>query len=406
MANSRAQVEARGSYRDEMTTPMQQSLDRLAARFGRFQQSMQRALTVAKAWAAVKLTGKFFDWIEKYTTGDTHTRFVDSQQRLFRTFRSVGSELADRIAPSVMNIADQIATIVNDHREPLIATFEAVAGLVEGITRGLTSVLGLLKEIEQFGRGKDAWDKLSPAGRARFGNDRARYEDYLRKMGERQQALGDSEMRRLMGERGEYATKGGWDTVDFGAWRKAVTPIFSKQQPLVRSGGVAHKAAAPAKQEVSVWEALAERWTISTKSMNEELFRLVLVFEDELTEALTDVITRTKSAKEAFIDFANAVYRQVVRLLVETGVRGVLGSVTGIGGFGGGGGAASLQGMGPGGGAGVVFNIQNLNAIEPQSFAEAAARSEHLTGYQTALMLRSSQRRSDVKARFNLRRRR
>lgn len=395
MATSRATLEARGVYRDQMTNAMRKSLDDISQRFDKFRGRMERALTIAKAWATVKIGGKLVDFVEKFASETGNQRFLKSQAALQFTFSKLGDQLASSVIPHFEKMFDGFRALAEDWGPALVRVFSQAFGRAVDWINKIVSGLGMIRnamfEFAEWGHIKGL---------------QGMKKQHLQQMQDEHFAYLFAKERRLEGKEiiEPERTSGLREQAWWLAQRDWIKGRINADIPMEAPEDTIKKKGDKLKRTFDMFEALTERWTITTEKIHEGLFRVTVVFEDQLVTALTNVITKTKDAKEAFAEFADAVYKQVVRLLVETTVQGFLGGVSKF--FFPSPGGGGVQGFGGGGGGGIVMNIQNLNAIEPQQFADAAVKADHATGYHAALMLRASQRRADVRARFNLRRRR
>jgi hypothetical protein len=135
---------------------------------------------------------------------------------------------------------------------------------------------------------------------------------------------------------------------------------------------------------------------------------LAEVFQKELTDALADAILGVKKFGDALREFLKAVIDALVRQLVGTAVGNLFGAIFGglAGGINRGGGAGGAGGKwwidpsGFGGGGGGSVTVINISAIDTQSFAAAAARSERATGVHRRMMIDAMDHYADVRGQF------
>lgn len=391
MATARATLEVRAVAQDRMSGPLVASVDRLRDRMNRFGTSITNSLNVLKAFFAVKIAGKAVDFVEKYSSGEAQQKFLASQKALSDTFTKLGGLLANELAPGLTKIFDGMRVWAEEWGPALVKVMGEVLKTVAQWTSNIIQGLGLTRNTIFELAERSQFLPLMGAKSVAINQMTQQHYDFMIE-NRRRRGLPEADSERqneLLSSSRALAAR------DFAAGRTTANI------PLVGDSSISgSKTDAQVKKQLSLAEMLAERWTLTSDVVNTELFRTIVNIEDGLVNALTDVVMGTKKASDAFKDFAQAVLQQVIRMFIESGVRGLLGTITGLGGFGGGEGA---QGFG-GGGGGNTTNIFNIKAIDTQSFAVAAVRADRGTRYLGNLMQANLIRRPDVRQRAGRRR--
>lgn len=390
MATARATLEVRAVARDQMSGPLLASVDRMRDRMNRFGQSITSSMNVLKAFFAMKAAGKVVDFLEKHSTGETQQRFLASQKAMQDSFSRLSAITANELAPAFAKIFDGMRVWAEEWGPAIARTMGAVLRTVAEWTDKVIQGLGMLRNVLLELAETTQFIPLMGNKSAAISRMEKQHFDYIIES-RRRRGLPDASPER----QDEISRSARALAVrDFSAGRiSADVPGFAGEPP-AGSGKTVPKI----REQLSLAEQLAERWTLTSDVVNTELFRTIVNIEDGLVNALTEVALGTKKASEAFKDFAQAVIKQVLRMFIETGVRGLLGAVTGLGG-GGGGGGEGVQGAG----GGITYNL-NIHAMDSRNVSEALVLADRETGVLGNLQQANLIRRPDVRQRSGRRR--
>lgn len=381
MATARATLEVRAVARDQMSGPLLASVDRLRDRVNRFGQAMSNGMNIVKAFFAIKAAGKVVDFLEKYSTGDVHKEFVESQKAMEFTFKELGHTMADELAPSFTKIFDGLRMWAEEWGPTIVGVMKKAAefggDLLSKMSQGFGKLRNWIYEIAeqtQFiplqGKKKDIVDRMT--------------EEFFAE---------ELQRARQQGEEPE-------GTAQEYYWLKSQARAYRRfAEGYTTTGEPSERPEVPTERKFDLSKQLTERWTIGLDYLNKSLFSVITTIEGGLVNALDAATMSSKKGSEQFKAFGEAILNMIRRMLIEAGVRGTLGTIFNLGGFGD---SSSAQGFG--GGGGNTTNIYNIQAIDTQSFAVAAVRADRSTRYLGNLMQANLIRRPDVRQRAGRRR--
>lgn len=388
MATARATLEVRAVAKDQMSGPLLASFDKMRDRVNKFGQSLTNGLNVVKAFFAIKAAGKVVDFIEKYSTGDASKNFLASQKALENTFNSLGMTMANELAPAFTKLFDGIRTWAEEWGPTIVELTKLAATL---------SADWLDKIGQGYGKIRNWWLEIYERTQLKgLGGLKEKFvgqmtEDYYAEELEKRRRRGITETG---GADHDYL----WQQSKAKAYYRFAEGYISADVPATPTGG-GSKTEQQVRKQLSLGERLAERWTLTSDVINDQLFNLVVNLEGGLVNSLTEVALGSKKAGEAFKDFAQLVTQQVLRMFIETGVRGLFGGVLSAFDIK----PPATQGFG-GGGGGNVYVTQHFSLIDGRGVAEAVALADRETGIVGSLMHANAIRRQDVRQRIGRRR--
>lgn len=386
MATARATLEVRAVARDQMSGPLLASVDRLRDRVNRFGQAMSNGMNIVKAFFAIKAAGKVVDFLEKYSTGDVHKEFVESQKAMEFTFKELGHTMADELAPSFTKIFDGLRMWAEEWGPTIVGVMKKAAefggDLLSKMSQGFGKLRNWIYEIAEQ-------TQFIPLQGKKAEIIKGLTEDYFREELERARKQGEDPSRA---KDPGLATQYLWERAQSRAY-------FRFAEGYTGSGEPSPRPDVPVEQKFDLSKQLTERWTIGLDYLNKSLFSVITTIEGGLVNALDAATMSSKKGSEQFKAFGEAILNMIRRMLIEAGVRGTLGTIFNLGGFG-----DSSGAQGFGGGGGNTTNVFHIQAIDTQSFAVAAVRADRSTRYLGNLMQANLIRRPDVRQRAGRRR--